>query len=206
MSHGTSIITKRSKLSKQHIDVLLTAKFFTDPPKTRNLADYTNFFVWNAPANDIERSIINVLEQENVHYRDMKIEYWFQHKMSGQDLSPHCDYNHFVREDCSYMNDGAWLHLQNDKTRIMSPITVGCYLQTDNLKGGEFCISSHTWFEEPTPMLIEADKIKQHPYEIYKPEVGDIIFFEGSKYYHWINPVETGERKSMMINFWPQDL
>ncbi len=32
-----------------------------------------------------------------------------------------------------------------------------------------------------------------------------VLYFEGSRYYHWINEVKSGSRKSILINFWNDD-
>jgi 5S rRNA maturation endonuclease (ribonuclease M5) len=202
MSHGKSLIIRRSKLSADDIDVLLTAPYFESV--TRHL-NYTNFFDSAQPTNDIQKTIIGILQKLDVDYEGKKIEYWFQHQVEGQELAPHCDYNHQARREYSGVKQ-CWLHEVEDKTRIMSPVTIACYLQADNLEGGELCISTHTWFNEPTPLSVDPVSIKHHPHEVYQPAAGDILFFEGSKYYHWIQPVRAGERKSMMINFWPETL
>jgi len=88
----------------------------------------------------------------------------------------------------------------------MSPVTIGCYLKVGNTIGGELCISDKDWFNEPKPMAVSTDEILQHPYETFMPRDNDIVYFEGSRYFHWINTVIEGERKSMMINFWPGDM
>ena len=114
----------------------------------------------------------------------------------------HCDYNHKVREHI--LDQGQWLHTV-EKEKIMSPITIGCYLEATNLEGGDLVISQHTWFDEVTPTFIDEHmqlRIDSAPCERYTPQVDGVIYFEGSKHFHWIEEVTSGERKSMMINFW----
>ncbi len=204
MSHGQSKIIKKSTLSDKLKDVFLTAPYFTTKPTTFNLEDYTNFFKWDEPKTPIEHAVIELLNHEGYDYSNKIIEYWFQHQIKNQELKPHCDYNHLIRKG-SVVQDSSWIHAV-DKDKVMSPITIGCYLKVGNMVGGELCISELDWFNEPEPMRIHPDEIIKAPYEIYMPRDNDIVYFEGSKYYHWISPVIEGERKSMMINFWPEDI
>jgi hypothetical protein len=198
MSPGTSKIIKKSQLDKDTAKVLLSAKYFESKPVFTSLSVFSNFFKWDNPTTEIERSIVSLLDKEEISYNNMTIEYWFQHQKQGQQLKPHCDYNHIVRAGSAINFDVP--------EKVMSPITIGCYLQVEDMTGGELCISDHTWFNEPNPLSINSSDIKKYPYETYVPQLYDIIYFEGSKYFHWINPVIKGERKSMMINFWPLDL
>lgn len=207
MSHGTSKITKRSVLRNELRDIFLTAPYFHTKPQTKNYEDYTNFFKWNEPKTQIEYALLKLLELEKYDCSDKFIEYWFQHQLPGQSLGPHCDYNHTVRSR-SPGSKGDWLH-SYPKELVMSPITIGCYLKIGNTTGGELCISDKDWFDIADPLVYSEDdlqKIKNCPYETYMPRDNDIIYFEGSKYFHWINSVIEGERKSMMINFWPETL
>lgn len=198
MSPGTSKIIKKSQLDKDTAEIFLTAKYFKSKPMLISLDNFSNSFRWDNPVSDIERAIVSLLDKEEISYNNMIIEYWFQHQKQGQGLAPHCDYNHVVRAESQINFD--------DLEKVMSPITIGCYLQVENMTGGELCISDHTWFNEPNPLSINKSDILKHPYETYMPQLYDILYFEGSRYYHWINRVESGERKSMMINFWPLDL
>jgi len=205
MSLGTSLITKKSKLKPEYRDIFLTAKYFIEKPTNiLNLEEWSTWFNPKHPNNPIEETLVNFLKDEQYDYAGYTIEYWFQHQLQGNYLAPHCDFNHIIR--CHQGNDnGAWLHTV-DKSRIMSPITIGCYLQTTDLEGGKLAISNHTWFEEPTPMFVDEDqnnRIRAAKVELFTPQVDDVIYFEGSKHYHWIEKVIRGERKSMMINFWP---
>lgn len=205
MSPGTSRITRKSKLKPEWREVFLTAKYFREKPDyfKDGLQAFTNYF--DEPSNDIEYAIIELLNQEQIDYSDKKIEYWFQHQIAGQSLAPHCDYNHNVREAMPLEEGGKWLH-NTDTKYTMSPVTLACYLEAIDLVGGELCISECTWFNHPNPTVIIAGDIEQYPYETYTPVQDDLLHFEGSRYFHWINKVEQGERKSMMINFWPKDI
>ena len=207
MSPGTSKIIKKSVLSEELRDIFLTAPYFDSKPQTRNYEEYTNFFRWDEPRTEIEHSILKLLEIEEYDCFDKKIEYWFQHQLPGQSLGPHCDYNHTIRSN-SFEGGGNWLH-SSPKELVMSPITIGCYLKIGNTTGGELCLSDMDWFDIATPLLLSDDtvqRIKGAPHETFMPRDRDIIYFEGSRYFHWINPVIEGERKSMMINFWPKDM
>lgn len=185
-------------------EVFLTAPYFEKKPNTFNLEDYTNFFKWNKPKTEIEHGILQLLDLEQYDYTDKYIEYWFQHQVKGQLLRPHCDYNHMIRKG-HIVQDSSWIHTV-DRNKVMSPITIGCYLKVGNMVGGELCISELDWFDQPEPMKVDVERIEKHAHEVYVPRDNDIVYFEGSKYYHWINQVKEGERKSMMINFWPLDL
>jgi hypothetical protein len=198
MSLGISKIIKKSQLDKDTAEVLLSAKYFEFKPAFTSLSSFSNSFKWDSPTSEIEYAIISLLDREEIIYNNMTIEYWFQHQKQGQGLAPHCDYNHIVRA-------GSKINFDVPE-KVMSPITIGCYLQVENMTGGELCISDHTWFNEPNPLSINSSDILKHPYETYTPQLYDILYFEGSRYFHWINRVESGERKSMMINFWPEDL
>jgi len=204
MSHGNSLIINKSKLKREFRDVFLTAKYFREKPHiSAGLEAFTNWFDPTTPTNEIEETIIKFLDDESVDYTDKLIEYWFQHQVEGQYLSAHCDYNHKVRntiEDC-----GEWLHTVESE-KIMSPITIGCYLEVNDLDGGEFGISSFTWHQVKRPLFLDEEtyqQIHKANVELYNPKQDDVIYFEGSKHYHWIETVKKGERKSMMINFWP---
>ena len=206
MSHGHSKILKKSALSPELVSVFLTAPYFETKPSPQKLEDFTNLFVWNEPKTQIEYSILKLLEIEGHDCSGKMIEYWFQHQLPGQALAPHCDYNHTIRSN-SFEGGGSWLH-SFPKELVMSPITIGCYLQIGNTTGGELCISDMDWFDLAKPLFLDENdmqKIRSTPYETFMPRDGDIIYFEGSKYFHWINHVIEGERKSMMINFWPKD-
>ena len=203
MSHGDSLIISKSKIKPEYREIFLTAKYFYEKPDFHNIVELSTFFLPDNPENQIEETIVKFLNEEQYDYTGKCIEYWFQHQIEGWSLAAHCDYNHHVRADIS--DGGAWIHTV-DQNRIVSPITIGCYLLADNLEGGELGISSHTWLDEKTPLQLDEDlqeRIKNSKIEYYQPKVDDVLYFEGSKHYHWIEEVKSGERKSMMINFWP---
>lgn len=203
MSHGDSLIIGRSKLKAEYRDIFLSAKFFKEKPSIKNMEDWTTWFDPSKPSDDIQKTIIKFLDEEQYDYSEKVIEYWFQHQTSGQRLGPHCDYNHRVRS--FQMDSGEWLHT-TERGSVMSPITIGCYLEATDLVGGEFAICNHTWFDEPTPLILGEDvqkNILSSQIELIRPKQDEVLYFEGSKYYHWIEEVKRGERKSMMINFWP---
>lgn len=207
MSHGISKIIKKSVLREELKEIFLTAKYFDTKPVTRNLEEYTNHFKWNEPKTQIEYAVLKLLELEEYDSSNKIIEYWFQHQLPGQSLGPHCDYNHKIRS-IPLNHGGKWLH-DYPRELVMSPITIGCYLKIGNTTGGELCISDKDWFDVQDPLVYSEaclQEIMSCPYETFMPRDNDVIYFEGSRYFHWINPVIEGERKSMMINFWPETL
>lgn len=205
MSHGDSLIIGRSKIKPQYRDAFLTAKFFKEKPSINRLEEWSNWFDHSNPSNEIERTILDFLSEEQYDFSSKQIEYWFQDFKDAGKLGPHCDYNHKVRD--FKMDTGEWLH-KADKQTIMSPVTIGIYLDVCDLRGGDFVISHHEWFDEPTPLFLDEHtqkRIDEAPKERYTPKQDDVIYFEGSRYYHWIEDIEGGTRKSMNINFWPRD-
>ncbi len=206
MSHGDSLIISKSKLNPEYRDIFLSARHFHEEPNYWDLSSLTNWFDPSNPTNQIDETVLKFLDDEGYDYSKNQIEYWFQHMHSGRELAPHCDYNHKVRE-FGPGDGGQWIHDAN-KEEVMSPITIALFLELTNLEGGAFMISHHTWFNEPAPLFLDDEtksRIYNAPTEKYNPEVDDVIYFEGSKYYHWIENVAKGERKSMNINFWPRD-
>lgn len=202
MSHGNSLIISRSKLKPKYRDVFLTAEHFTG--KLLRPHERTTWFDPLNPENDIQNTIVEFLNDQSYDYSDKQIEYWFQHHTTGSRLAPHCDYNHKVRAKGS---GGEWLHTYH-KTMVMSPITIACYLEIIDLEGGELAISPYTWFNEQFPLTLTEEsfsKIYSSEIQYIAPEQDDVLYFEGSKYYHWIEEVRRGERKSMMLNFWPSE-
>jgi 2OG-Fe(II) oxygenase superfamily len=210
---GDSKIIRRSKLSPELRDTFLQARYFSSKPilempmngMAPDLSYFTNYLIPAHPNSFIDEAVLAFLDNEKFDYTNKKIEYWFQHQVPGQELLPHCDHNHHAREVIYQDVGGKWLHTV-DKDKVMSPITIACYLQADSLEGGELCISSRSWLDEATPTILYTDITNAYLYETYIPVVDDVLYFEGSRYYHWIRPVMAGERKSMMINFWPLDL
>jgi len=206
MSRGDSLIISKSKIKPEYREVFLTAKRFHEEPNYSDLSSLTNWFDFSNPTNEIDETVLKFLDDEGYDYSKNQIEYWFQHMHPGRELGPHCDYNHKVRE-FKPGDDGEWIH-QANKDEVMSPITIAIFLELTDLEGGEFAISRHTWFDEPRPLWLDDDtrvRIQDAGKELYKPADDDVIYFEGSKYYHWIEPLTKGERKSVNINFWPRD-
>jgi hypothetical protein len=206
MSLGQSKIIKKSNLKPEWRDVFLTAKFFTQKPvHTGNLEEFTNYFTSTNPTNNVQKYILELLDQEGIDYSNKKIEYWFQHQVPGQSLPPHCDYNHSIREAMRWNDKDRWLHTV-DKTKVMSPVTLACYIEVENMVGGDLCISDVDWTTVNDLSGISNEYLEQYPYEVHTPVLDEVLHFEGSRYYHWITPVRQGSRKSMLINFWPTDL
>lgn len=206
MSHGGSLIISKSKLNPEYREIFLSAKHFHEQPDYANFSSLTNWFDPVNPANEIDETVIKFLNDEQYDYTDKQIEYWFQDMTPGRKLMAHCDYNHKVRE-FNPGDGGQWIHTVK-KQDVMSPITIACYLELDNMKGGDLVISEHTWFDEPEPLFFDEDvqsRVYSAPKHHFTPQVDDVVYFEGSKYYHWIEPLTQGRRKSMNINFWPRD-
>lgn len=154
--------------------------------------------------NDTQQAIFDFLDSEKYDYQDYTVEYWFQDFSQYTHLKkllPHVDFNEKIRSKYQNTNDPNGF----SKKYLMSPITIAAYLDvTDDMDGGELCISSFDWFDS-NPFAPDIDYIKAQPYEIYKPKSGDVFYFNGSRYYHWVNEVLSGRRKSIQINFWTQD-
>jgi len=199
MFHGTSKIINHSEIDNELRETFLEHNFFKGPHYR------TNYFDYNNPENDFDRAVLRLLNNEEFNYKGFKIEYWFQDKNAGTALPPHCDYNEYIRK--MGVNEPAdWVHTI-EKELLMSPITLAVYLEVSNdLIGGELVISEQTWFDIETPLtLTEEDMnlIRSKASTVYKPVQGEILYFYGSSNYHWINEVVQGNRKSMLINFWP---
>lgn len=201
MSLGNSEIIKKSRINPETRDALLRHKFFYERPIRRS--DMTNY-IDHTNLNDFDISVLSLLDNEQFDYRGMKIEYWFQDHKEGTGLSPHCDYNHFVREDGA-LEGPDWVHKQ-DMDRVTSPITIASYLDvSDDLVGGALVISEKTWFGIEAPLNLtdrDREEIMNSDLNIYEPVQDDVLYFHGSTNYHWIEKVVSGTRKSMMINFW----
>jgi hypothetical protein len=198
MSPGESKIIRKSRIDPSLRDTLLTHDHLVKGFASYSYDDRTNYFTSNNPQNLIDQTVIKFLDAEEFDYRDKDIEYWFQKKTVGESLSAHCDYNMFVR-------NGTISADYEHKEYIMSPITLSVYLDiSDDLTGGELCISSKDWFDYPDPIYVIFDlERNNYPYETYSPVQDEVLYFHGSTYYHWINMVNSGHRTSMLINFWP---
>ena len=63
-----------------------------------------------------------------------------------------------------------------------------------------------TYAEIPYDTIYDEEVLKEellkYTHESFQPFEGAVLYFEGSRYYHWINEVKRGSRKSMLINFW----
>lgn len=199
MSHGTSLVTKESSINKELRLILLKHPFFHHSYRF----DLQDTFIKGQPESEYDLAVFQFLQSENVDYSDRVVEYWFQDGKQG--LSPHCDYNFIYREKMKLEGDD-WPH-KVDKNLIVSPITLAVYLEiSDDLTGGELCISSRTWHEDPEPANITLDHVLQYPYDSITPTQSQVLYFMGSENYHWVNKVKNGTRKSMLINFWPKKL
>lgn len=199
MCHGTSLVIKEDRISDELRCILLKHPYF----HTSYRFDLQDTFINGQPESEYDLAVLQFLQNENVDYSDRVVEYWFQDGKQG--LSPHCDYNFIYRQKMKF-EGYDWPH-KADKNLIVSPITLAVYLEiSDDLTGGELCISSRTWYEDPEPANITLDHVLQYPYDIVIPTQSQVLYFNGSENYHWVNKVITGSRKSMLINFWPKEL
>jgi len=199
MSHGISLVTKESNISDELRSILLKHPFFHHAYRF----DLQDTFINGQPKSEYDLAVLEFLQNENVNYSDLLVEYWFQDGKQG--LSPHCDYN-FVYRDKMKQESNDWPH-RVDRNLIVSPMTLAVYLEiSDDMSGGELCISSRTWYEEDEPASVKAEYIMQYPYDTITPTQCQVLYFMGSENYHWVNKVKTGTRKSMLINFWPKEL
>lgn len=195
MSPGKSKITRKAKVDEDLRRILLTCPF-----EPRGGGKY---FRWEKPEDAYDLTIIELLRRLDYPYKDKNtIEYWFQNKKEGESLFPHCDYNHHIR---ALGGDPSFVI---DREKMTSPITLSVYLEVRDMIGGHLCISDKDWFDMENP-FVGPEEITRHigdaPYEAIMPEEGDILFFEGSRYFHWIDKIQQGTRKSVLINFWDID-
>lgn len=199
MSLGISLVTKESKISDELRIILLEHPFFHNPYRF----DLQDTFINEQPVSEFDLAVFQFLKDEDFDHSGRIVEYWFQNGKSG--LSPHCDYN-FIYRDKMKLAGGDWPH-KVDKNLIVSPITIAVYLEvTDDMQGGELCISGRTWYEEKEPTTVSSEYIMRLPRQTIAPKQGQAIYFKGSDHYHWVNKVTNGSRKSMLINFWPKEL
>lgn len=196
MSLGHSKIIHKSSISDLTRQILLTHEYFTSKDPTIQ----TNFI--KEASTDIDKTVLELLTNENIDYSNKVIEYWFQYQTEGGLLTPHCDFNCFVRKDVPQENVGEYLKTVTDLEQYLSPITLSCYLEvSDDMVGGNLCISNYTWEDN-----VSIDTILNSEYEKYFPTQNEVLHFYGSTYYHWIDKVISGTRKSMLINLWPNDI
>lgn len=197
-SLGISLATKESSINDELRVNLLRHPYFHNN-YSFELQD--TFIV--QPTSEFDEAVFQFLKDENFDYSDRIVEYWFQNGKAA--LSPHCDYN-FIYRDKMKLEGGDWPH-KVDKNLIVSPITIAVYLEvSDDMTGGELCISGRTWYEEEEPATVSGKYIQRLPYQSITPKQGQAIYFKGSEHYHWVNKVTNGSRKSMLINFWPKEL
>lgn len=205
MSPGITHILNKSTVDEHLRLLLLDHPYFSTSPKN---FDIQRTYILEEPVTDYDKLIFEFLAHENYNHEDRIIEYWFQHQIAptGQ-LYPHCDYNYEYRIKMGPAGDD-WPH-KVDKNMIMSPITLLVYLcVSSDMEGGELGISTRTWMEEPLAASSELSRVikQEYPHELIKPVTGDVLYFKGSEHYHWIEPVTAGERKSLILNFWPKEL
>jgi hypothetical protein len=199
MFPGTSLVIKEAEVSDSIRLQLVTHPYF----KALHNFQLQDTFIEGEPKNIFDQCVIDILEREGIEYQNTLIEYWFQGDSSG--LSAHCDYNFVYREKMKLEGDD-WPH-KIDSRLIVSPVTLAVYLEiSDDMEGGELCISHRTWWEDEKPIAMKHGDIIKYPHEIIRPVQGKILYFKGSEHYHWVNKVTKGSRKSMLINFWPKEL
>lgn len=206
MSHGTSLITRKEKLNNNTRLLLLQHEFFT----LKDVKYQSNHFISpKSTFSPYEKILVDLLTNLGVYSDSKVIEYWFQYQSTDPNhelpntLPPHCDFNCIMMEKYRGLAPD-WPH-HVDESLILSPITIAIYLDVDNIKGGELGISRKTWRDFHTPFAAPIDKVKTD-HELYAPNTGDIVFFHGSEHFHWIEPLKEGQRKSLLINFWPERL
>lgn len=165
-----------------------------------NITPHTNYFDKTNPQTEIEKAIVEFMRRQNFGCNKKYVEFWFQQQVADQALWPHVDFNDKLR---IRLSKGE----QIEQHRLMSPITIACYLEANDMEGGELCISHRSWLDYETEIQPAEELMKEllhHTYETYKPVTGDVLYFEGSRYYHWIQKLTRGSRKSMLINFWDE--
>ena len=159
-----------------------------------------HYFDLNAPTNAIDKAVLEFLDREQFGCNKTHIEYWFQSKEFSEHLLPHVDFNVKL---AARINAGEQL----EPEELMSPITIACYLEATDLEGGEFCISERSWLDYEKELNDPVDlkeELLKYTHESFQPFEGAVLYFEGSRYYHWINEVKRGSRKSILINFWDE--
>jgi hypothetical protein len=189
MHHGNSRIIRRSTLDEDLRIKLLDG--LKNPI-------HIHYFDRNEATNATDEVVLEFLDREQFNCNKTHIEYWFQSQEGSGDLWPHGDFNEKLRHR---INAGEQLKPEE----LMSPITIACYLEATELEGGEFCISERSWLDyekEITPPEALKEELLKYTHESFQPFEGAVLYFEGSRYYHWINEVKRGSRKSILINFW----
>ena len=194
MYHGNSKIIRRSTIDEDLRLIFLEGLIKQGPGFTTDM----HIFARNAPRNKIDVAILEFLDRQQFNCNKTHIEYWYQAQETSGSLSAHVDFNEMLRHR---INAGEQLKPEE----LMSPITISCYLEATDLIGGEFCISHKSWLDyerEITPPEALKEELLKYTHESFQPTKGAVLYFEGSRYYHWINEVKSGSRKSILINFW----
>ena len=189
MYHGNSRIIRRSTVDE---DIRLRLL------EGLNRPTQIHYFDRNEPTNATDEAVLEFLDREQFNCNKTYIEYWYQSQEGSGDLWAHVDFNEKLRQRID-----AGENLKPEE--LMSPITISCYLEATNLEGGEFCISERSWLDyerEITPPEALKEELLKYTHESFQPTKGAVLYFEGSRYYHWINEVKSGSRKSILINFW----
>lgn len=189
MYHGNSKIIRRSTLDE---DIRLRLL------EGLNKSTQMHYFDRNEPTNKTDEAVLEFLDREQFSCNKPHIEYWYQAQEVSGNLWAHVDFDEKLRHR---INAGERLKPEE----LMSPITISCYLEANNLIGGEFCISERSWLDyerEISPPEALKKELLKYTYESFQPTEGAVLYFEGSRYYHWINEVKSGSRKSILINFW----
>jgi hypothetical protein len=194
MYHGNSKIIRRSTIDEDLRLIFLKGLKKQGPGFTTDM----HIFARNAPRNEMDIAILEFLDRQQFNCNKTHIEYWYQAQEVSGALSAHVDFNEMLRHR---INAGE--HLKPEE--LMSPITIACYLEATDLIGGEFCISHKSWLDydkEPGNPEVLREELLKYTHESFQPFEGAVLYFEGSRYYHWINEVKRGSRKSILINFW----
>lgn len=187
MSHGTSKIIRFDRLEDDLRSVFLAG-----------VTEHTNYFELKNPQSDVEKAIVEFLDRQQFGCNMKYAEFWFQRQSENDSLWPHVDFNDKLRIKLA---EGEKIPPE----KLMSPMTIACYLEAEDMEGGELCISHRSWLDyeyEIHPPEELMKELLKYSYETYKPNAGDVLYFEGSRWYHWIKKLTRGTRKSMLINFW----
>jgi hypothetical protein len=195
MYHGNSKIIRRSTLDED-----LRLQFIEGFNKNLNRPPQLNYFRRDTPENETDVAVLEFLDREQFNCNKTHIEYWYQAQETDGSLWPHVDFNEKLR---NRIDAGEQLK----PAELMSPITISCYLEATDLVGGEFCVSERSWMDyekEISPPEVLKEELLKYTYESFQPTEGAVLYFEGSRYYHWINEVKSGSRKSILFNFWDE--
>jgi hypothetical protein len=195
MYHGNSKIIRRSTLDED-----LRLQFIEGFNKNLNRPPQLNYFRRDSPENETDVAVLEFLDREQFNCNKTHIEYWYQAQETAGSLWPHVDFNEKLR---NRIDAGEQLK----PAELMSPITISCYLEATDLVGGEFCVSERSWMDyekEISPPEVLKEELLKYTYESFQPTEGAVLYFEGSRYYHWINEVRSGSRKSILFNFWDE--